>query len=216
VPLTQGFRRIRAKRLQPGELIEDGGELWRVKRVNDCRALIVPVAKDRREFTTVEGRTVAFESTRRPANISPYSLVRRINEKEQDREADRRAGGGTGPGSDGPRNRPPDDTSNGIGQDCGVDRKGASGVAQDTTDSCGQDAQDQSVAAQDQTPTPQADSQGVSVQGVQSEVPGQAPNRDVLPADLWEPSLPKPTQEPVVRSREATSNTAQAPDPDPR
>ena len=66
-------------KLQPGWIIETGGKHYTVEMVNDCRAYIVPLAKQTKTITDkLHDKTVTFESAGRGVSISPTSEVRRV------------------------------------------------------------------------------------------------------------------------------------------
>lgn len=66
-------------RLQPGMEIVYAGERCRVLMVNDCRALVQPIAQRRRTVTPQTGRyagkTRTFTEPRKKISISPNAEV---------------------------------------------------------------------------------------------------------------------------------------------
>lgn len=62
-------------RLRVGQRLRYDGRVWRVEYVNACRARIVPVDKQRVEYTTLDGKPVTFEAGGRAVNISPTAGV---------------------------------------------------------------------------------------------------------------------------------------------
>lgn len=72
-------------RLQPGMVVEFQGEHWRVTKVNDCCARLIPLRKADKTFTPVTGpnagKTISIESSRDAINISPNSEIPIISYK---------------------------------------------------------------------------------------------------------------------------------------
>lgn len=65
--------------LQVGALYRHEGEVYRCVRVNACRARIVPVSKRRHvEVTRPDGDVVAFDAPGRAIDVSPFSLIERV------------------------------------------------------------------------------------------------------------------------------------------
>lgn len=64
-------------KLQAGQIIRDGGTLWRVNHVSECRAFITPLRKK-----DLKSNENAEHSTSGGVNISPTSMVEIIDDLE--------------------------------------------------------------------------------------------------------------------------------------
>lgn len=73
---------MKEDRLKPGQIIRYGPAFYQVEYVNECRALIVPLAK--RKVELPDGK--AFEAQRGGVNISPNSSVEIITDLDRARD----------------------------------------------------------------------------------------------------------------------------------